>query len=82
MVQKVAIGGSLRLGFAMQRLETSLCQPSSKWIPFSNLGRIRQQKEKDGRRLSSAVPKIQWESNPHHPYMENLYLFLLSQNSA
>ena len=25
-----------RLGFAMRRLENSLCQPSSKWVPLSN----------------------------------------------
>ena len=26
----------LRLGFAMRRLDNFLCQPSSKWVPFSN----------------------------------------------
>ena len=51
---------SSRLGFAMLRLENSLCQPSSKWVPVSNEGR-----QKDGLRLSSAVPKIQWGSNAH-----------------
>ena len=25
-----------RLGFAMRRLENSLCQPNNKWVPFSN----------------------------------------------
>ena len=45
-----------------------LCQPSRKWVPFSNQGRIRQRKERDGLCLSSAVPKIQWDSNPHCPY--------------
>ena len=45
---------SSRLGFAIRRLESSLCQPNSK----SNQRRIRQQKEKDGLCLSSAVPKI------------------------
>ena len=25
---------SLRLGFAMRRLENSRCQPSSEWVPF------------------------------------------------
>ena len=50
---------SLRLGFAMQRLENSLCQPSSKRVPFNlNWGKIRQQMERDGLRLSSVVPKI------------------------
>ena len=52
-----------RLGCAMRRLETSLCQPSRKWK-----GKERQQKERDGLRLSWAVPKIQWDSNPHCPY--------------
>ena len=45
----------------------TLCQPSSKWVPFSNQGRIRQRKERDGLRLSSPVPKIQQVSNPHSP---------------
>ena len=45
-----------------------LCQPSKKWVPFSNQGRIRQQKERDGLRLSSAVPKLQCDSYPHCPY--------------
>ena len=53
---------SSRLGFAMRQLENSLCQPSSKWVPFSNQGRIRQRKERDGLSYSSAVPKIQWDS--------------------
>ena len=49
---------SSRLGFAIRRLESSLCQSNSKWVPSSNQRRIRQQKEKDGLCLSSAVPKI------------------------
>ena len=32
--------------------------PSSKWVPFLNQGRIRQQKERDGLRIFPAVPKI------------------------
>ena len=44
----------------MRRLEN--CQPSSKWVPFSNKGRIRQRKERNGICLSSAMPKIQWDS--------------------
>ena len=27
---------SSRLGFAMQQLENSLCQPTSEWVPFLN----------------------------------------------
>ena len=41
---------------------------SSKWVPFSNQIGIRQRKERDGLCLSSAVPKIQWYSNPNCPY--------------
>ena len=49
IVQKVA-RRSLRSrpGFAIRRLKNSLCQPSSKRVPFSNQGRIRQRKERDG----------------------------------
>ena len=36
MAQKVAVKRSSGLGFAMRRLENSFCQPSSKWVPFSN----------------------------------------------
>ena len=59
---------SSRLGFAMRQLENFPCQPSSTWVPFSNYGRLRQQKDSDGLSLSSAVPKIQWDSNPHCLY--------------
>ena len=44
------------------------CQPSSKWVPFSDQGRIRQRKERDWLHLSSAVPKIQWDINPNCLY--------------
>ena len=43
---------SLRLGFTMRRLQNSLCQPSSEWVPFLNKGRIGQRKERDGLSLS------------------------------
>ena len=36
-------------------------------LGFSNKGKIRQRKERDGFRLSFAVPKIQWDSNPTVP---------------
>ena len=64
---------SSRLGFAMRRLEHSLCQPSRKWVSFFNKGRIRQRKERDGLRLSSAVHKIQWDSNPTAPMTIRLW---------
>ena len=34
MVQSHRKVASSRLGFAMRRLENSLCHPSSKWVPF------------------------------------------------
>ena len=57
---------SSRLGFALRRLENSLC----------HLFRIRQRKERDGLLLSSTVPKIQLDSGPHYGYyaLANLYL--------
>ena len=35
------------------------CEPSSKWVPFSNQRKIRQREEKNGLCLSYVVPKIQ-----------------------
>ena len=55
---------SSRLGFAIRRRENFFCQPSSKWVTFSNQGKIRQRKERDGLRLSFVVPMIQYDSNP------------------
>ena len=39
---------SSRLDFVMRRLENSRCQPSSKWVPFLNLERLKQRKKRDG----------------------------------
>ena len=66
---------------AMRRLENSLCQPSSECLSFSNKGQIRQRKERDRLSFSSAVSKIQWDSNPttaQYLAMGNLYLFKIS----
>ena len=49
------------------------CQPSSKWVPFSNQGRIGQGKERDGLCLLSAVTKIQWASTPTVPMAFRLW---------
>ena len=40
MVQNGKVVSS-RLGFAMRRLENSLCQLSSKWVPFFELGKAK-----------------------------------------
>ena len=58
MVQKVAVNREFEPWLRHAATE-KLCQPSSNWVPISNLGRIRQQKERDGLCLSSAVYKIQ-----------------------
>ena len=80
MMQKVAVRSCLR-GWALPCDDwKGLCQPSSKWVPFSNQGRIRQRKERDVLRHSSAVTKIHWDSKPHCHYgywaTGNLYIFL------
>ena len=49
---------------------------------FIELGKDKAAKGEDRLCLSSAVPKIQWDSIPHCPYgykaMGNLYLFYMS----
>ena len=68
---------SSRLGFAMRRLENSLCHSSSKQVPFSNWGMLRQRKESYRLRLSSAVPEIRPLPLPFlFLAMANLYPFL------
>ena len=42
---------------------------------FSNQGGISQKKERVDLRLSSAVPKVQWECNHGYKAMGNLYLY-------
>ena len=49
------------LGFVIRLHEDFLCQPSGKWVTFSNQRKIRQQKERAGLRLSFAVR--QWDTN-------------------
>ena len=68
MVQKVAVSREIeaRLRHAATG-KLSLSTPQ-KMGTFFELGKDRQRKERDGLRLSSAVPKIQWDSNPHCPY--------------
>ena len=64
MVQKVTKGCEFEPGLGHQ-MTGKLGQPSR--VPFSNQRRIRQQKERDGLHLSIAMPKIQYDSNPHCP---------------
>ena len=59
--------GSSWVGFAMRRLENSV-NPAVNGYLFSNQGQTRQRKEREGLRLLSSVPKIQWDYNRHFPY--------------
>lgn len=49
-------------------LENFLCRPRSKWVPYSNQGRMRNRMETNGFCLLYALPGIQWITN-----WENLY---------
>ena len=66
MVQKVAETSLEQTRASLANWKT-LCQPSSKWVPFSNQRKLKQQKERGGLRLPSAVAKIQWTSSPIAP---------------
>ena len=66
-MQKVAVKQESNAGFHHARTGKLSLTTSSKWVPFSNEGRIRQRKEMDELHLPSAVPKIQWDSNPTAP---------------
>ena len=45
------------LGFAMRQLENSLCQPSSEWVPFFELGKAKATKERDGGAFRQLCPR-------------------------
>ena len=49
-------GREIESSFATRRLKTSISQLISIWVPFSNQGKIRQQKEKDD--SSFHLPKL------------------------
>ena len=57
MVQKIAVKHEFEAGLR-HAVTGKLCQPSSKWVPFPNYGRIRQRNEGDGLCLSLAVSEI------------------------
>ena len=68
MVQKVAVSREFEARLRHAATGKLSLSTQQKMGTFFELGRIRQRKERDGLRLSSAVPKIQWDSNPHCPY--------------
>ena len=61
------VAGS-RLGLSIRGLENSV-KPAVNGYLFSNWGRMGQRKERDGLRLSFALPKIQWHTNPNCPLL-------------
>ena len=42
--------------------------PGSKRVPFSNQGKVRQRRGRNGLRLLYVVHKIWWSFNPNGPY--------------
>ena len=68
MVQKVPVSREFEARLRHAATGKLSLSTQQKMGTFFELGRIRQRKERDGLRLSSAVPKIQWDSNPHCLY--------------
>ena len=68
MVQKVAVSREFEAQLRHAATGKLSLSTQQKMGTFLNEGRIRQRKEREGLRLSSAMPKIQWDSNPHCPY--------------
>ena len=66
-------GREFKAGLCYPTTGIFLCQPSSKWVTFSNQEKIRQRKKRDGLRLSFAGPIIQWDSNPSDPTAVRLW---------
>ena len=68
MVQKVAVSREFEARLRHVAAEKLSLSAQQKMGTFSNKGRIRQRKERDGLPLSSAVLNIQWDPNAHCPY--------------
>ena len=58
---------SSRLSFAIRRLENSLYQPSSKWVPFFDSDKGKAARGEVGLHLSFAMLEIQRDANPTAP---------------
>ena len=70
MAQKVAVSREFEARLRHAATGKLSLSTQQKMDTFFELGRIRQRKERDGLRLSSAVPKIQWDSNPQLPLQQ------------
>ena len=68
MVQKVAVSREFEARLRHAATGKLSLSTQQKMGTFFELGKDKAAKGEDGLRLSSAVPKIQWDSNPHCPY--------------
>ena len=68
MVQKVAVSREFEARLRHAATGKLSLSTQQKMGTFFELGKDKAAKGGDGLRLSSAVPKIQWDSTPHCPY--------------
>ena len=66
MEQKVAVKREFEAGLR-HATTGKLCQPSSKWVPFSNKGRIKQRKEMVGSAFHQMYPRYSGTLIPTAP---------------
>ena len=69
-LEQLGYGAESEFEARLRHTETGKLSLSTqqKMDTFFELGKDKAGKERDGLRLSSAMPKIQWDSNPHCPY--------------
>ena len=86
MVQKVAVSREFEARLRHAATGKLSLSTQQKMGTFFELVKDKAAKGEVGLRLSSAVPKIQWDSNPHCPYgyyaMGHLYLYLVLQSQV
>ena len=68
MVQEVAVSPEFKAWLRHAATGKLSLSTQQKMGTFFELGKDKARKEGDGLRLSPAVPKIQWDSNPNCPY--------------
>ena len=68
MVQKLAVSREFEARLRHAATEKLSLSTQQKMGTFFELGKDKATKGEGWLRLSSAVPKIQWDSNPHCPY--------------
>ena len=75
-MQKVAVKREFEPGLS-HATNGKLCQPSTKWVPFFELGKDKAAKGEGWAPPFISCAQDKWDSNPHCPYgykaMGNLY---------